>query len=87
MSRIAAKFEELSFKKEGALVTFLVAGDPTPHLTLKMAEILEDSGVDMIELGLPFSDPVADGSTIQASAARALQSGMNTDIYFALMKK
>jgi tryptophan synthase alpha chain len=87
VSRIAAKFEELRSKGEGALIAFVTAGDPTADATLRIAKALEDAGADMIELGLPFSDPIADGPTIQAAAERALKSGMNTDIYFAMVKK
>ena len=87
MSMIAAKFEELCRKNEGALIAFVTAGDPTISATPKIAKTLEDAGADMIELGLPFSDPIADGPTIQAAAERALKSGMNTDAYFATIKK
>lgn len=87
MSRITAKFEELRSRGEGALIAFVTAGDPTVSATPKIAKALEDAGADMIELGLPFSDPIADGPTIQAAAERALKSGMNTDVYFAMTKK
>ena len=87
MSRIDAKFEELRNRGEGALIAFVTAGDPTIRATPKIAKALEDAGADMIELGLPFSDPIADGPTIQAAAERALKSGMNTDAYFATIKK
>jgi tryptophan synthase alpha chain len=87
VSRIDAKFEELRNRGEGALIAFVTAGDPTIRATPKIAKALEDAGADMIELGLPFSDPIADGPTIQAAAERALKSGMNTDAYFATIKK
>jgi len=87
VSRIDAKFEELRNKNEGALIAFVTAGDPTMSVTPKIAKALEDAGADIIELGLPFSDPIADGPTIQAAAERALKSGMNTDVYFAVIKK
>jgi tryptophan synthase alpha chain len=87
VSRIAAKFEELRSRSEGALIAFVTAGDPTMSATPKIAKALEDAGADMIELGLPFSDPIADGPTIQAAAERALKSGMDTDVYFAIIKK
>jgi len=87
VSRIAAKFEELRRKNEGALIAFVTAGDPTISATPKIAKTLEDAGADIIELGLPFSDPIADGPTIQAAAERALKSDMNTDAYFATIKK
>jgi len=84
---ITAKFEELRSRGEGALIAFVTAGDSTISATPKIAKALEDAGADMIELGLPFSDPIADGPTIQAAAERALKSGMNTDVYFAMTKK
>jgi tryptophan synthase alpha chain len=87
VSRIAAKFEELRSKGEGALIAFVTAGDPTVSTTPRIAKALEDAGADIIELGLPFSDPIADGPTIQEAAERALKSGMNTDVYFAITKK
>lgn len=87
MSRIAEKFEELRGRGEGALITFVTAGDPNADATQKIAKTLEDAGADMIELGLPFSDPIADGPTIQAASERALKSGMNPDIYFSTAEK
>jgi tryptophan synthase alpha chain len=87
VSRIAEKFEELRNRGEGALIAFVTAGDPTADTTPRIAKALEDAGADMIELGLPFSDPIADGPTIQAAAERALKSGMNPDVYFAMVKK
>jgi len=87
VSRIAEKFEELRSRGEGALIAFVTAGDPTISATPKIAKALEDAGTDMIELGLPFSDPIADGPTIQAAAERALKFGMDTDVYFTVTKK
>jgi tryptophan synthase alpha chain len=87
LSRIGAKFEELSRKDEGALIAFVTAGDPTIEDTVRIAKALEGSGTDMIELGLSFSDPIADGPTIQAASERALKAGMNPDVYFNLTKK
>jgi tryptophan synthase alpha chain len=87
MSRISEKFEELRGRGEGALIAFVTAGDPNADATRKIAKTLEDAGADMIELGLPFSDPIADGPTIQAASERALKSGMNPDVYFSVIKK
>lgn len=87
MGRIAEKFEELRGRGEGALIAFVTAGDPTIDATQKIAKALEDAGADMIELGLPFSDPIADGPTIQAAADRALKFGMNPDVYFRKIRK
>ncbi len=83
--RIADKFQELSEK--GALIVYLMAGDPSPGLTKNIVKALEEGGADMIELGLPFSDPIADGPTIQAASERALKAGMNPDDYFGIIKE
>ncbi len=77
MSRIDQTFDRLEQKGQSALIPFIMAGDPdirtTEALVLKMAE----AGADMIELGVPFSDPIADGPTIQAASQRALQNGVS----------
>ncbi len=80
--KLSEKFNELKRKKEGALIAYICAGDPTPEATKRYVEALVRGGADIIELGLPFSDPVADGPTIQAGIERALYGGMTPDIYF-----
>lgn len=75
MGRISRRFEELQQKREKALVTFVTAGDPDLSVTEEIVLALEEGGVDIIELGVPFSDPMADGPTIQLSSERALASG------------
>lgn len=85
--RIADKFQELSEKGEGALIVYVMAGDPSLSLTKKIVKALEKGGADMIELGLPFSDPIADGPTIQAASERSLKAGMNPDAYFKMIKE
>jgi tryptophan synthase alpha chain len=80
--KISEKFSELKKKKEGALIAYICAGDPTPEATKEYVTALVRGGADIIELGLPFSDPVADGPTIQAGIERALDAGMTPDIYF-----
>jgi tryptophan synthase alpha chain len=75
MSRIEAKFAELKGRGETALVTFVTAGDPDLATTEEIVLQLERSGCDLVELGVPFSDPMADGPTIQLSSERALASG------------
>lgn len=75
MGRISRRFEELRRKREKALVTFVTAGDPDLSVTEEIVAALEEGGVDIIELGVPFSDPMADGPTIQLSSERALESG------------
>ncbi len=80
--RISDKFNELKKKKEGALVAYICAGDPTPEETKRYVTSLIRGGADIIELGMPVSDPGADGPTIQAGIERALNGGMTPDIYF-----
>jgi len=75
MSRIAAVFNKPANK---ALVPYITVGYPSLEATLKAVPLLADNGADIIELGIPFSDPLADGATIQASSYRALQNGVNT---------
>ncbi|MEF8771288.1 tryptophan synthase subunit alpha [Halodesulfurarchaeum sp.] len=71
----------------GALVPYLVAGDPTPEDTAEYAQALVNGGADVLELGLPFSEPVADGPTIQAGIRRALDAGMTPDRYLDLIDR
>ncbi|MEW6617767.1 MAG: tryptophan synthase subunit alpha [bacterium] len=73
-NRIDLKFQELKAKKQKALITFITAGDPSFELTYELVLKLEKSGADIIELGVPFSDPLADGPVIQASSERALKN-------------
>ena len=79
MSNITKTFQEVKARGEGALIGYITAGDPTPEATPKIADALIKGGVDILELGLPFSDPIADGPTIQAASVRALNCGNNTD--------
>lgn len=79
MSRIQETFIQLKKRREGALLTFTTLGDPSLRCSVQLAQRLAESGADILELGLPFSDPVADGPTIQASYQRALKAGMNTN--------
>ncbi len=76
MSRIRSRFDQLAVKGEKALIAYVMAGDPTLSETEKIVLALEKSGVDLIELGVPFSDPVADGPTIQKASERALGHGV-----------
>ncbi|QSV44568.1 tryptophan synthase subunit alpha [Geobacter benzoatilyticus] len=75
MSRIAHAFDELKRNGKKALVTFITAGDPDLAVTGELIPLLAESGSDIIELGVPFSDPMADGPTIQLSSERALAAG------------
>ncbi len=76
MSRISGVFEQLRARREGALVVFCVAGDPTPEISSRVLLAVADGGADIIEIGIPFSDPLADGPAIQAASQRALAEGV-----------
>jgi tryptophan synthase alpha chain len=76
MSRIKSAFERLQAEGRKALIPFITAGDPDVALTLPLMHTLVESGADVIELGVPFSDPMADGPTIQRASERALAKGM-----------
>ncbi len=76
-SRLERRFADLKAQGRGGLVTFTTAGDPTFEASLELVLGLPGAGVDVIELGMPFSDPMADGPAIQASSLRALGAGMN----------
>ncbi|MBY0576872.1 MAG: tryptophan synthase subunit alpha [Gallionellaceae bacterium] len=73
MSRIQTVFDKLEQQKRKALIPFFTAGDPAPALTVPLMHALVEAGVDVIELGVPFSDPMADGPTIQRASERALK--------------
>jgi tryptophan synthase alpha chain len=77
VSRLAAKFEELSKKGRKALIPFITAGDPSPAFTVPMMHAMVKAGADIIELGVPFSDPMADGPVIQRASERALSHRMS----------
>jgi tryptophan synthase alpha chain len=77
VSRLAATFEALSKTGRKALVPFITAGDPRPDFTLPMMHAMVEAGVDVIELGVPFSDPMADGPVIQRASERALEHKMS----------
>jgi tryptophan synthase alpha chain len=79
MNRIDALFER---KKGDVLSVYMTAGYPSLNDTVSIIEALQDSGVDMIEIGMPFSDPLADGPVIQQSSQRALENGMSLKILF-----
>ena len=75
MSRIEPRFAALKREGRAGLVTFITAGDPDYATSLKLLKALPQAGADLIELGMPFSDPMADGPAIQASSQRALAAG------------
>ncbi|HEX5230683.1 MAG TPA: tryptophan synthase subunit alpha [Bradyrhizobium sp.] len=75
-SRIDARFAELKRQGRSAFGTFLMAGDPDPATSLAIIKALPSAGADLIEIGMPFTDPMADGPSIQAAGLRALKAGM-----------
>jgi len=77
MSRIKSTFDRLTGEGRKALIPFITAGDPDVALTLPLMHTLVEAGADVIELGVPFSDPMADGPTIQRASERALAKGMS----------
>ncbi len=86
MSRIGEKFEELGQKGEKAFIAFITAGDPDLETSESLVVELEKKGVDIIELGVPFSDPLADGPTIQAASERALKNKVSLKDILRLVK-
>lgn len=87
MERLAKAFAELKRRKEAALVSFITLGYPKPEHSAALALALVRGGSDVLELGIPFSDPVADGPTIQAASHAALEAGMNTDKAFEVIRR
>ncbi len=83
MSRYSDMFERL--KGEGAFGAFLMLGDPDPATSAQLLDMVVEAGADMVEVGIPFSDPVADGPVIQAAAQRALAAGVRVDDCFRLI--
>ena len=87
MNRIDKKFKELKKRRKKAFVAFIMAGDPSIAITKKLVFELERQGADIIELGVAFSDPLADGPTIQRSSERALKKKVNLDVVCRLVKE
>jgi tryptophan synthase alpha chain len=86
-NRIDARFHELRESGKAGFIAYITAGDPTPEATLALAAALEESGVDILELGIPFSDPLADGATIQAAAGRAITAGTNVAVVLDIVRR
>ena len=82
----SSKFEQLQREGRKALITFITAGDPDLALTERLVPAMAAAGADIIELGIPFSDPMADGPTIQLSSERALAGGANLRSILATVK-
>ena len=87
MSRIQSVFAQLASKKKKALIPFVTAGDPDPAMTVPLMHALVKSGADVIELGVPFSDPMADGPVIQRASDRALAHGVGLDRVLAFVRE
>lgn len=87
MNRIDKKFKELKARGKKAFIPYITAGDPSLAMTAKLVLALERSGADIIELGIPFSDPLADGPTIQAASQRALRNHVNLKKIFRMVSR
>jgi tryptophan synthase alpha chain len=87
MNRIDARFAELKKEGKAAFIPFFTAGDPDRAATLRLLRGAEAAGADVVELGIPFSDPIADGPTIQNSYHRTLQSGQTVEDVFDLVRE
>ena len=86
MSRIARRFAELRREGRAGLVAYLTAGDPDLETSTRLFSGLAAAGADLIEIGMPFSDPMADGPSIQAAGLRALKSGMTLERTLAIVR-
>lgn len=86
MTSVSDCFKSLKSRSQCALIPFITAGDPDLKTTAEALRVLDKSGADMIELGVPYSDPLADGPTIQAAATRALQKGVRWDNVLEMIK-
>ena len=87
MTAISRCFENLRRNQECALIPFITAGDPDLETTAKALQVLDNSGADIIELGVPYSDPLADGPVIQAAATRALARGTTLEQVLEMLKE
>jgi tryptophan synthase alpha chain len=86
MSRIAARFEALRAQRRKALIPYITAGDPSRELTVPLLHALVEAGADVLELGVPFSDPMADGPVVQRSGERALKNGVSLQDVLSLAR-
>ena len=87
MNRLSSKLVELKNSNQKALVAYLVAGDPDLDTTLELMHLFVESGVDVIEIGVPFTDPIAEGPTIQRAHDRALKNDISLKMILDLVKK
>ncbi|MEO1394845.1 MAG: tryptophan synthase subunit alpha [Cyanobacteria bacterium J06634_5] len=86
MVSVKEQFDRLRANKDCALIPFITAGDPDLGTTAKALQVLDKNGADLIELGVPYADPLADGPTIQAAATRSLKKGTTLDAVLGLVK-
>jgi len=86
-TRIDARFAELKKQGRSAFITFLMAGDPDPVTSLEIIKALPKAGSDIVEIGMPFTDPMADGPAIQAAGLRALKGGMTLKKTLAMVRE
>ncbi|MFZ1968399.1 MAG: tryptophan synthase subunit alpha [Bradyrhizobium sp.] len=86
-TRIDARFAQLKKERRSAFVTFLMAGDPDPETSLDIVKAMPKAGADIIEIGMPFTDPMADGPSIQAAGLRALKAGMTLKKTLGLVRE
>src|SRR5687767_4146468 len=86
MSRIQGRFQALGRDKRKALIPYITAGDPHPSLTVPLMRGLVEAGADILELGVPFSDPMADGPVVQRAGERALKHGVGLSNVLAMVK-
>ncbi len=86
MTEIEKKFKELKERKEKALILYFTAGFPSFEDSIEIIKKSSEKGADIIEIGIPFSDPIADGPVIQYTSAKALENGINTDKSFEIAK-
>ncbi|HFD12568.1 MAG TPA: tryptophan synthase subunit alpha [Crenotrichaceae bacterium] len=87
MSRLQQTFQDLRSKQRKALIPYVTAGDPAPSITVPMMHAMVAAGSDVIELGVPFSDPMADGPTIQRASERALEQGVGLRDVLAMVQQ
>jgi tryptophan synthase alpha chain len=87
MSRITQRFARLAADKRAGLVAYISAGDPDPATSYEILKGLPDAGADLIELGMPFTDPMADGPSVQLAGQRALKAGITVDATFDMVRR
>ena len=87
MSRITAAFDQARSQGRGVLVVYITAGDPNLDVTRELVRVIDEAGADIIELGMPYSDPIADGPTIQASYTEALAAGVTSQAVLEMVRR